>query len=955
MNDKNYEIGISFASEYRHRVYEVVASLLLLGFSKDDIFYDEFHEPVINGSDADIVLENIYATKCSLVVVVISKEYINKTWTNRIEWKAIRRLLNSEEKSKVCLLNADGTDISKLDGLHYSTDIAKVITRMNSCDVAAFVKDKYDLLYGSVGYECGSSFLQEKQAFYLDDVIKVIENNDENYFEMVKLIEKFLFLNDKNISLEQVALLIINSSSLFPLSLFGKYGAGKSTLFTILYYFFIKSDSENCSLYPILIDLNKLDLSKIEEAQEQLSKFIDCVNNHIQFNKETHYLLMVDGINEYSDNHQKLDTIIDKFISSIKESEKGIDRFTFCIGKDEIIPDTIRDESLLNSYMSKSEVKIEIRPLSKGDNLDGQFSQDFKEILATLNKLYSYGIPEKDIESVYKASWPYITNNIDYRTLHIILRAYKNANFDTNFTVNLQEYYFKHLKNPNDYSLAAKHAYDIFILKKASLKDASFNSINSTIFASKFSTDFFIAVHFVNVLMRKGKIKPGSLGNGIVFTALTNRFIKDLILNYPSTKQTSIVHKLISAYGNERSDTIKAQYAYLIGRMQDTVAQGHAKKFLLAKWEELYNSLFSNCVLKLDKAVEDESLVLFRTLSVSLMWINENSKQEYFLKCIIYNERLNAINRGFHLSYYGDKSYLNGDDPVFVDDGLIPITYTMEHLISSINKSLSSKKEPNKAIYLDIITLLTLYQYRKEQDAIVRRYKNILSDLIAKLIRSSRIQSTTIKEYLTTMHELIEQQSSIRDVLSELYLVKTRKRKGWVKRNVDQPEMIADHMYACFLIGMFFLPNNVQQCFEYEISDKQEYTDYCKEKILQMLLLHDLAEAKYGDIAVGDKTEKDIAKEKARYTYYQYLCSIPRIYGLGGRKVIMDEFHTQSTINAKIAYDIDKIEPVIQAFFYKDANPEVHIAEWKNYASKRLKTSWGKEFFSLILKVLELE
>lgn len=952
MNDKDYKIGISFASEQRHRVNEIVNALLLLGFSKDDIFYDEFHEQVINGMDADIVLEEIYAQKCLLVVVVISKEYINKPWTNNIEWRAIRTLFNSEEKNRVCLLNADGTDVSKLHGLNYLTDISKLIADLDACAIANFIKNKYDLLYKKGINRYDSSLLHEKQAFYLDDVIKVIERNDENYFGMVKLIEKFLFLNEQNISLNDVAQLIINSSSLFPLSLFGKYGAGKSTLFTLLYHHFVNCYAKDGSLYPILIDLNKHDLSKMEEAQEQLSQFIDCVSNHIQYNKETHYLLMVDGINEYSDNHQKLDAIIVNFISSIKDSKNYNGRFTFCMGKDEIIPDTIRDDSLLKSYISKSEVKIEIRPLSKGDNLDGQFSMEYKKILSTINKLFNYGISEKDIEKVYKATWSYITNNIDYRTLHTILRVYSNFSFDASFTVKLQEYY---LRNTDNYYSAAKHAYDAFILKKSGSKDDRNNSINSIVFASKFSTDFFVAVHFANVLIVKSKIKPGSLGKGIVFTALTNRFIKDLIMNQPSAKQTLIVKKLISAYENEESDTIKAQYAYLIGRMQDTVAQGHAKKFLLAKWDELYNSLFSNCVLKLDKTVEDESLVLFRTLSVSLTWINENSKQEYFLKCIIYNERLNAINRGFHLSYYGDKSYINGDDPVFVDDGLIPITYTMEHLISNINKSLSSKKEPNKAIYLDIITLLTLYQYRKEQDEVVLKYKNILSDLIAKLIRSSRIQSTTIKEYLTTMHELIEQQSSIRDVLSELYLVKTRKRKGWVKRNVDQPEMIADHMYACFLIGMFFLPNNIQQCFEYEISDKQEYTDYCKETILQMLLLHDLAEAKYGDIAVGDKTEKDIAKEKARYTYYQYLCSIPRIYGLGGKKIIMDEFHTQSTINAKIAYDIDKIEPVIQAFYYKDANPDVHIAEWKDYASKRLKTSWGREFFALILKTLELE
>lgn len=519
--------------------------------------------------------------------------------------------------------------------------------------------------------------LKINNTFILDEIIKIIEKDNNNFSEMVKLIEKFLYLNEKNISLEKVADLIIKSSSLFPLSFFGKYGTGKSTLFTLLYYYFIKKHSEGGLLYPILIDLNKFDLSNSENAQKQLCQFIDCVNDYIQIDADTHYLLMVDGINEYSDNHKELDTAVEGFINSIKENENYNGRFTFCIGKDEIIPDTIREESLLNSYMPKSEVKIEIRPLSKGDNLDGVFSQEFKDILATLNKLYSYGIPEENIEKVYKASWPYITNNIDYRTLHIILRVYCKHDTNTSFTAGLQDYYFKQLRNPSEYYLAAKHAYDVFIFKKINQRSLDFNRINSIILASKFSADFFVDVHFVKTLLDKSKIKPGSLGNDIVFTALTNRFIKDLIMAQPNTKQKSIVKKLSSAYEIEKSDTIKAQYAYLIGRMQDSNAQNTAKIFLLEKWEKLYSSLFFNCVLKLDKTVEEGTLVLFRTLSVSLTWLNENSKQEFFLKCIIYNERLNSINRGFRLSYYGDQSYINGADPVFVDNGLIPITCIM--------------------------------------------------------------------------------------------------------------------------------------------------------------------------------------------------------------------------------------------------------------------------------------
>lgn len=955
MNNKNYKISFSFASEQRQMVKDIVYNLLVLGFSKEDIFYDKFHELEINGSDADIKLENIYAKQSTLVVVVISKEYLEKEWTRKIEWRAIRILLNSKESHRVCLFNADGSDISKLEGLHYTTDIAKNIYGISSYEIAAFVKDKYNLVINYINPKTSISNLEDKQAEFLDKIIEIVKVDEKKYHESTELIENFLFRGEKNITLEQIANLILNSDSTFPVSFFGKYGTGKSTLFTLLYYYFIRRYYEQKLLYPILIDLNNLNQMKKEKARELLSRFVACVEEHIFQNESTHYLLMVDGINEYSDNHAELDDIIETFISTINSNNKYNGRFTFCIGEDDSLPDTIREESSLKSYLPKSEIKIEVRPLSKGENLDGVFNDKFKSILATMNRLYNYGILENDIEKIYKASSPYITNHIDYRTLHIILRIYRSHEPSTNFTIGLKEYFLKKLSKPKDFYLAARHTYDVFILKKTNQKVSSFHNINAIVFASRLSIDFFIAVHFVNILIGKNEIAPGSLGKDIVFTALTNKFIKDLIFNLDKSTQTTITKKIIEAYVKENSDTIKAQYAYLLGRIDETSAQKEAKKFLLAEWEEKYDSLFTNCLLKSDKSVEDGSLVLFRTLSVSLTWVKENSKQELFLKCIIYNERLNAINRGFHLSYYGDRSYINGYDPVYVDDGNIPITYTMAHLISNINLALSNTKMPNKAINLDIITLLTLYQYRMDRDDIIFRYKNVLSDLIPKLIKSPKIQSTTIKNYLTTMLELLDNDISIKEVLSEFYHVKTKPRSGWIKRNVMNPEVIADHMYACFLLGMFFLPNNIQQCIEYDIPDKSEYGDYSKEAILQMLLLHDLAEAKYGDIAAGDKTEKDIVTEKARYVYYQYLCSIPRVYGLGSRKNLMDEFHAKSTINAKIAYDIDKIEPVIQAYFYMDSNPKVDIEEWKCYASERLKTSWGKEFFSFILKCLGIE
>ena len=41
----------------------------------------------------------------------------------------------------------------------------------------------------------------------------------------------------------------------------------------------------------------------------------------------------------------------------------------------------------------------------------------------------------------------------------------------------------------------------------------------------------------------------------------------------------------------------------------------------------------------------------------------------------------------------------------------------------------------------------------------------------------------------------------------------------------------------------------------------------------------------------------------------EFLCSFPYIYGLGNTKKMWDEFKGNSSINAKIANEIDKMEP----------------------------------------------
>ena len=139
-----FKIGVTFTGTHRSRVRSIVSALLTLGFSKDEIFFDEWHDALINGIDADIELRNIYANSCDLVVVCLAKDYNTKPWTRGVEWRAIRQIINVIKGKKICLLNIDGVDINAIDGLSSFTDIAKKIELLSDDEVAEFIKKRYE-------------------------------------------------------------------------------------------------------------------------------------------------------------------------------------------------------------------------------------------------------------------------------------------------------------------------------------------------------------------------------------------------------------------------------------------------------------------------------------------------------------------------------------------------------------------------------------------------------------------------------------------------------------------------------------------------------------------------------------------------------------------------------------------------------------------------------------------
>jgi hypothetical protein len=81
-----YEVALSFAGEQREYVREVATLLRSHGVS---VFYDEFAEAEIWGSDLGTTLGEIYGRRSKFIVVFVSNEYVTKSWPDHERQHAI--------------------------------------------------------------------------------------------------------------------------------------------------------------------------------------------------------------------------------------------------------------------------------------------------------------------------------------------------------------------------------------------------------------------------------------------------------------------------------------------------------------------------------------------------------------------------------------------------------------------------------------------------------------------------------------------------------------------------------------------------------------------------------------------------------------------------------------------------------------------------------------------------
>lgn len=147
--------------------------------------------------------------------------------------------------------------------------------------------------------------------------------------------------------------------------------------------------------------------------------------------------------------------------------------------------------------------------------------------------------------------------------------------------------------------------------------------------------------------------------------------------------------------------------------------------------------------------------------------------------------------------------------------------------------------------------------------------------------------------------------------------LKTIKRTGWKEKNIPNPESVADHSFRVALMSML-------------LADELNIDAL---KLIQMSVIHDLAESIVGDITPNSGISVKEKQSLEKKAFNQLFKDYP-----GGDQFISlwEEYEEQKSKEAKILKNIDKLEMAIQAVEYQKKFPEKALTEFIEDARKHI-------------------
>lgn len=805
--------------------------------------------------------------------------------------------------------------------------------------------------------------LRNISAFYMDTIVKNAAAREQQTGKLEEFVASILRMeNDEKINWDMLVNQILDDGEeKVGLVVSGKPGTGKSTFLSLLYQRL--DNAYKCgrtNRMSVLVDLHKLDMKTLEDAEDTLTRHLTALEKVLEHDQPCYFIF--DGCDNYLRIHSKLERRIEQFIH--QSDEKVI----LCIGNMEGKAGESIHRYRTPLYLVTGNPKLRLYTTSFVYG-ELEMAKTIRSFMDALGKESLYSRTESILKLLKKMN----PTETDFRTIYELIKIAgitPSVLRNLNPAVFLYEYFIRAFVDEERMHREAKAAL-LYMIKPDALSDEVLENAVG-LYANDVGRDYLIAYFFVDAILSaqimedkvpvRKKAKAAATSKSVIknetinlllqmnyiFTPEINTMIKNILETKTAEQQLTLVKKCIDLYMDQcASDNLKQQLVYLLGRVTQIRAANTASHFLQKEFERLEKQLFGSESYGIQDM--ESKLLIYRGVAVSLIFLGNQSNENNFFGKILHNEDLNSINRGFNCAYYHDKIYTVGETPNYRDELEKPIEKTFSRLLRNIHERMNSS-DPirRRPLNLEIITIFSLFEHRMGIQDIYAQYRDDMLQLADEIIKTSERWSSFIIRYVSMMQELIKKERPYQHIFEELYQTKFEKRVGWINRNIGDPESVMDHMYGCFILGKFLLPETKEQLQNYGLPDFHAYAEYNKQEILNTLLIHDMGENYIGD--KYRKSENDIYLENERFEYYSLLATMPRIYGLGEVTKLWRNLYSKSTINAKIANDIDKIEPLIQAHMYKKRGEKIDIQEWIDDVKQSVCTDFGRMLLDFVIK-----
>lgn len=160
----------------------------------------------------------------------------------------------------------------------------------------------------------------------------------------------------------------------------------------------------------------------------------------------------------------------------------------------------------------------------------------------------------------------------------------------------------------------------------------------------------------------------------------------------------------------------------------------------------------------------------------------------------------------------------------------------------------------------------------------------------------------------------------------EINSLKHRERQGWKDKDVERPrDTIASHSYGAALIGWFLA----------------EREDLDSDRMVKMLLVHDLVMARMDDLTPEDDEYSD-KKSIERERLAQVLEQVPEDFREEARELI-EELRDRETTLSRAAKDADRLDTLMQAVTYSEEASSPFIREFLEHARTDVESDSARE------------